>query len=38
MPTCFSILAWETPRTEEPGGLLNLVTKQQQQQQQLVIL
>ena len=43
MATLFSILAWEIPRTEEPGGLQStglqrfrhdLVTKQQQQQKQ----
>ena len=24
MATCFSILAWRIPRTEEPGGLLSM--------------
>ena len=29
-----SILAWDIPRTEEPGGLLSMVSPTKQQQQQ----
>jgi len=47
MATQSSILAWEIPGTEEPGGLqfmgthrvrLDLLTKQQQQQQTHITL
>ena len=24
MATCYSILAWETPRTKDPGGLQSM--------------
>ena len=47
MATLSSVVAWEIPWTEEPGGLQSmgskktghdLVTKQQQQQQQQIYL
>ena len=46
MATLSSVVAWEIPWTEEPGGLQSmgskktghdLVTKQQQQQQQIYL-
>ena len=30
MATCSSILAWEIPQTEEPGGLQSVVSKMSQ--------
>ena len=30
MATCFSILAWEIPRTEEPGGLQSMGSQKSQ--------
>ena len=33
LATHSSILAWEIPGTEQPGGLHDLMAKQQQQQQ-----